>query len=76
MKKTRIYFFIRTFWDLLPAIWVATRNKNFDVGVFYCNDKESWNKYLQLKNKISQIIDPNYPSQKFTKGKIEVNLHD
>lgn len=59
MRK-RIYFFIRTLRDLVPAIWEATKSKNFDVGLFSCNDRESWKKYLELKSAIAKIIDPNY----------------
>lgn len=69
MKK-RIYFFIRTLWDLIPAIWEATKNTNFNVGVFYCNDKKEWEQYLLLQEKIAQIIKPNYKQPEVKKGKI------
>lgn len=59
MRK-RIYFFLRTSWDLIPALWYATKHTNFDVGVFHCNDKESWSKYMEIKEKIAQIIEPTY----------------
>lgn len=74
MNKTRAYFFIRTLWDLIPAIWKATKNTNFDVSVFHCNDKKEWEEYLDLREKISQIIDRNYKRSKDTPGKIEVKL--
>lgn len=72
--KTRIYFFIRTLKDLIPAIWEATKYTNFDVGVFRCNDSESWLKYRELREKIAQIVEPTYKDQQTGKGHIHADL--
>lgn len=74
MKK-RIYFLTRTLWDLTPAIWEATKYKNFDVGVFRCNEFESWERYLEAKTIIARIVNPNYKPER-KKGHIKTDLLD
>jgi hypothetical protein len=69
----RVYFFIRTLCDIIPTLWEATRHISFNVGVFYCDNQNDWNNYLDLCEKIGQIVDPNFKHQR-KKGKIGAKL--
>ena len=69
----RIQFFIRTLIDVIPSLWTATRYVNYDLALFYCNDADSWKKYLALKEKIGQIVEPTY-KVKVEKGHIHTKL--
>lgn len=53
-------FILRILFKLIPALWKNLDKKYCDVSLFYCNDDESYKKYMALKKQIIQIIDPLY----------------
>lgn len=52
----RIYFFIKFMVDLIPGVWRATKYKNVDVSLVYCDDDKTYDAWLMIKKEVVKLF--------------------